>query len=63
MVVFIDTGTDYRKALTIIERHLAKGGMNLSNSKLIELQRLSLLIEKYENRHHPMPSNPKIHAS
>ena len=58
MILTIETQHDYTEALAIIETFLAKGSPNLTDSDLAELQRLSLLVERYEDEHYPMPVEP-----
>ena len=58
MILTIETSTDYEQAMAVIETYLAKGSVNLTESDLAELQRLSLLVERYEDEHYPMPVEP-----
>lgn len=56
----VETQHDYAKALAVIKTFLAKAGppggsQNLTESDLAELQRLSLLVERYEDEQYPMP--------
>ena len=58
MILTIQTSTDYKQAMEVIETYLAKGSVNLTENDLAELQRLSLLVERYEDEHYPMPVEP-----
>ncbi|MGA0557647.1 helix-turn-helix domain-containing protein [Larkinella sp. VNQ87] len=58
MILEINTNQQYQQAMEAIEGFLAKGSAGLSESELAELQRLSLLVEKYEDIHYPMPVEP-----
>ena len=58
MILTIETQHDYTQALDVIETFLAKGSANLTETDLAELQRLSLLVERYEDEHYPMPVEP-----
>lgn len=51
----ITNETEYRKALEIIEPFLLKGFDNLTEEEELELHRMSLLIEAYEDIHYMMP--------
>lgn len=44
--------------MEVIETYLAKESVNLLEADLAELQRLSLLVERYEEEHYPMPVEP-----
>jgi HTH-type transcriptional regulator/antitoxin HigA len=59
MIKIIETQEDYKKALSQIEVYLSKGFENLLESETNELQRLSLLVEKYESIHYPIPFKPR----
>lgn len=54
-MVEITNETEYRKALEIIEPFLLKGFDNLTEEEELELNRMSLLIEAYEDIHYMMP--------
>lgn len=58
MILTIDTQNEYSRAMEVIETYLAKGSPNLTEVDLAELQRLSLLVERYEEEHYPMPVEP-----
>lgn len=58
MILAVETQYDYENALAVIETYLAKGSANLVELDLAELQRLSLLVERYEEEHYPMPVEP-----
>lgn len=58
MILNVETKREYADALAVIETCLAKGSANLTESDLAELQRLSLLVERYEEEHYPMPIEP-----
>ena len=58
MILEINTDNHYRQAMAVIETYLAKGSSHLTETDLAELQRLSLLVEKYEDAHYPMPVEP-----
>ena len=58
MILTIEIHNDYEKALEVIETYLAKGSTNLTETDLAELQRLSLLVERFEEEHYPMPVEP-----
>lgn len=51
-MVEITNETEYRKALEIIEPFLLKGFDNLTEEEELELHRMSLLIEAYEDIHY-----------
>ena len=55
MILTIETQADYTQAMEVIETYLAKGSVNLTETDLAELQGLSLLVERYEEEHYPMP--------
>lgn len=55
MQLSVKTPADYQKAMDTIENYLAKGSVNLTKPDLAEPQRLSLLIERYEDKQYPMP--------
>jgi HTH-type transcriptional regulator / antitoxin HigA len=44
--------------MSVIETFLAKGSANMTETDLAELQRISLLAERYEKEHYPMPIEP-----
>lgn len=58
MILTIETQNEYAAALEVVEMFLSKGSANLTESDLAELQRLSLLVERYEDQHYPMPVEP-----
>ena len=58
MILTIETQHDYTQALAVIETFLAKDSTNLTETDLAELQRLSLLVERYEDERYPMPVEP-----
>lgn len=58
MILAVETQYDYENAMAVIETYLAKGSANLVELDLAELQRLSLLVERYEEEHYPMPVEP-----
>ncbi len=58
MILEINTDSHYHQAMAVIEIYLAKGSEHLTEADLAELQRLSLLVEKYEDMHYPMPVEP-----
>lgn len=58
MILTIGTQKEYAQALAVIETYLAKGSANLTEADLAELQRLSLLVERYEDEEYPMPVEP-----
>ncbi|AQG79109.1 helix-turn-helix domain-containing protein [Spirosoma montaniterrae] len=58
MILTIETQEQYTRALAEIEVFLAKGSSNMTEVDLAELQRLSLLVERYEEEHYPMPVEP-----
>lgn len=58
MILNVDTQDQYNQALEVIETYLAKGSVNMTEADLAELQRLSLLAERYEEEHYPMPVEP-----
>lgn len=58
MILTIEKQNDYTQAMELIEVYLAKKSANLSEADLAELQRLSLLVERYEDEHYPMPVEP-----
>ncbi|MBC7571432.1 MAG: helix-turn-helix domain-containing protein [Spirosoma sp.] len=58
MILTVETSTEYEQAMEVIETYLAKGSTNLTEPDLAELQRLSLLVERYEDEHYPMPVEP-----
>lgn len=58
MLLKIETEKEYNDALTQIEAFLSKGSSILTEPELAELQRLSLLVEKYEDEYYPMPVEP-----
>ncbi|WP_345263122.1 helix-turn-helix domain-containing protein [Nibrella viscosa] len=55
----VDTNEEYQLATKAIEELLSKGFDRLSDAETAELQRLSLLVEKYEDVHYPMPVEPE----
>jgi antitoxin component HigA of HigAB toxin-antitoxin module len=59
MLTQIIANADYEAVMRIIEMYLTKGSVNLTEPDLAELQRLSRLVDTYEDRHYPMP----VHAS
>ncbi len=58
MILTVETQKHYEQALAEIEVFLAKGSSNMTEADLAELQRLSLLVERYEDEHYPMPVEP-----
>ncbi len=58
MILEINTDNHYHQAMAVIETYLVKGSESLTEADLAELQRLSLLVEKYEEVHYPMPVEP-----
>jgi HTH-type transcriptional regulator / antitoxin HigA len=58
MILSIDNQSQYEAAMAEIEVFLAKGSAALTEPELAELQRLSMLVEKYEDVHYPMPVEP-----
>lgn len=65
MILIIKTQHDYTEALAAIETLLTKAGppggsLNLTESDLAELQRLSLLVERYEDEQYPMPKKNNL---
>ncbi|MBD2754385.1 hypothetical protein IC230_15870 [Spirosoma sp. BT704] len=48
MILTVETQVDYEQAMEGIETYLAKGSASLLETDLAELQRLSLLVERYE---------------
>ena len=50
---------DYQMALSEVETYLQKGFKSLTETETCELQRISLLIEKYESIHYPLPFKPQ----
>ncbi|GAA4445942.1 hypothetical protein GCM10023189_00490 [Nibrella saemangeumensis] len=59
MILTVDTNEEYQLAAEAIEELLSKGFDRLSITETAELQRLSLLVEKYEDIHYPMPVEPE----
>jgi HTH-type transcriptional regulator / antitoxin HigA len=59
MINQITSEIDYKDALGAIETFLQKGFNELTDSENKELQRISLLIEKYEMVHYPLPFKPQ----
>jgi len=59
MITQIINEIDYKKTLEIIETYLQKGFDNLNEEETKELQRISLLVEKYEAIFYPMPFKPQ----
>ena len=55
MLLSIKTPADYERAMNIIETYLTKDSVDLTEADLAELQRISLLVERYEDEHYPMP--------
>jgi antitoxin component HigA of HigAB toxin-antitoxin module len=55
MILAVETQTQYDQAMSVIETFLAKKSANLTETDLAELQRISLLAERYEKEHYPMP--------
>ena len=55
MLLTIETKTDYERTLAQIENYLVKDAANLTEADLGELRRLSVLVERYEDRQYPMP--------
>lgn len=60
MILTIETQNEYSQAMEVIETYLAKGALNLTETDLAELQRLSLLVERYEEERYPMPVDSTI---
>jgi HTH-type transcriptional regulator/antitoxin HigA len=58
MILNVNTQGEYNQAMEVIETYLAKGSVNMTEAGLAELQRLSLLVERYEEEHYPMPVEP-----
>lgn len=58
MILTIEKQNDYTQAMEVIETYLAKGSPNLTEADLAELQRLSLLVDRYEEEQYPMPVEP-----
>ena len=58
MILAVETQPQYDQAMAVIETFLAKGSENLTETDLAELQRISLLAERYEKEHYPMPIEP-----
>jgi len=59
MINQITSEIEYKDALGAIETFLQKGFNELTDSENKELQRISLLIEKYEMVHYPLPFKPQ----
>jgi HTH-type transcriptional regulator / antitoxin HigA len=55
----INNEIGYKSALEAVENYLQKGFDKLNESETIELQQISLLIEKYEALHYPLPFKPQ----
>ena len=55
MLSVTETLTNYEQAMAIIETCLAKRSAKLTEADLVELQRLSMLVERYRDTHFPMP--------
>ena len=55
MLLTIETKTDYERTLAQIENYLVKDAANFTEADLGELRRLSVLVERYEDRQYPMP--------
>lgn len=63
MMLTIETQKEYTQALAVIETYLTKAGLpggsaKLTEPDLAELQRLSLLVERYEDEAYAMPVEP-----
>jgi len=59
MITKITNETDYQHAMQAIEVFLQKGFDKLSEAETLELQRISLLVEKYEAVQYPLPFKPQ----
>jgi len=59
MITQITNNAAYKEALQAIEVFLQKGFDKLTEPETFELQRISLLIEKYEAVHYPLPFKPQ----
>jgi len=55
MTIKINNETEYKSALESIEIYLQKGFDNLNDIETKELQRISILIEAYEEVNYPLP--------
>ena len=58
MILTVNTQNEYTQAMEVIETYLAKSSATMTEVDLAELQRLSLLVERYEEEHYPMPVEP-----
>jgi HTH-type transcriptional regulator/antitoxin HigA len=59
MIIQITSEIEYKTALDAVETFLQKGFDKLTEIETKELQRISLLIEKYEAQHYPLPFKPQ----
>ena len=55
----INSNSQYHSSLAQIESFIEKGFKNLTMHETDQLQKLSIEVEKYENRKYPMP----VHAN
>ncbi len=55
MLSVIMSERDYNEVMDQIELYLTKGSAKMTETDLADLQRLSLIVEKYENMLYPMP--------
>ncbi len=59
MISKITNEAEYKKALEPIEAFIKKGFNKLTDAETMELQRISLLVEKYEAVQYPLPFKPQ----
>jgi len=59
MITQIASNKEYEEALEAVEIFLQIGFDNLSQTETLELQRISLMIEKYESIHYHLPFKPQ----
>jgi HTH-type transcriptional regulator / antitoxin HigA len=59
MIKAISTEEQYNEALENIEGFLKKGSQLMTEADKLELRRLSVLVEAYEQKTYPMPLQPQ----
>lgn len=58
MITQVTNQQEYHQAMAVIEGYLSKEASVLTETELADLQRLSLLVERYEDVRYPMPVEP-----
>lgn len=58
VVKAIETEEEYDRMVAAVERLIRKGEDNLSREEAALLETMAILVQAYDDRHHPLPSVP-----